>query len=67
MKVVAGYTLTALKTQVAGVAIKNSGSPACVDGWVKWFDGQQCDHVNEADKAKCKDCPNKATCKPAAS
>ncbi|EAM4957088.1 hypothetical protein G6162_001533 [Salmonella enterica] len=56
MKVVAGFTLQAMKSQVIAVAIKSNEHPVVVDGWEKWFKGQSCDHHAESGERKQKLC-----------
>ncbi len=65
MKVVAGFTLQAMKSQVMAVAIKSNESPAVVDSWEKWFKGQSCDHreaSQEHQKKACAGCKKGPQC-----
>lgn len=65
MKIVAGFTLRAMKSQIMAVAIKNNEHPQVVDSWEKWFKGQSCDHLGASAGSReraCAECKKGPQC-----
>ncbi|EAM2889422.1 hypothetical protein IRR91_002676 [Salmonella enterica] len=66
MKVVAGFTESAIKATAIGVAIREAKAPSMVDDWSRWFEKQPCDHWNcqgDDKKKRCTGCTDNQQCK----